>query len=233
MKTSYALGAALFAAFLLFPLASHAADDETPVAAKDEPRHRPKLQNDVVRVLDVEIPPSYRTLYHTHSVDYAYLMINTVSLKNEIPGQAMSDIQVKAGDVGYYRSSRGAYTHRFTNVSQAMFRAIGIELMRPPGTGTVAAPLPESTGYFTVLDTERVRAYRVSLEPGQSSAMVTIAGPSVRVFGTTGKLRDERAGGSASVDAQPAAFEYRNEAVSTKLTNIGAQRVDVYEFEIK
>lgn len=230
---SQALSAAIIAAFLFTPITVISAEEETPVAAKDEPRHRPKLENDVVRVLDVEIPPSYRTLYHTHSVDYAYLMINSVQLKNEIPGQDKSDVQVKAGDVGYYRSSRGAYTHRFTNVSDAMFRAIGIELMRGSGTGVVATPLAQSTGYVTVLDTERVRAYRLTLEPGQSAPSVTIAGPSVRVYGGSGKLNDARGANRVSIDAESAMFEFREGETTTQMTNVGSQRIDIYEFEIK
>ncbi len=41
--------------------------EERVVPANQEPRHRVKLENEAVRVIDVEIPPGYRTLTHAHA----------------------------------------------------------------------------------------------------------------------------------------------------------------------
>ena len=93
------------------------AGGDDAVLAKDEPRHRPKLENEYVRILDIEIPPGDQTLFHTHDLNYAYLMVNSALLHNEVMGQPGSvEIKIPAGLVGYYRASAGAYTHRFTNI---------------------------------------------------------------------------------------------------------------------
>ena len=62
------------------------AEDEA-IPAQQEPRHRPKLENEYVRVLDVEIPAGYQTLFHTHALNYTYLMVNAALLRNEVPGK--------------------------------------------------------------------------------------------------------------------------------------------------
>lgn len=132
MRISRHLPVALLAAVLSWAATgiAQAADDAIP--AKEEPRHRPKLENEYVRILDVEIPAGDQTLFHTHDLNYAYLMVNPALLRNEVPGKPGTvEIKIPAGLVGYYRASEGAYTHRFTNIGSETFRAIGIELMRP------------------------------------------------------------------------------------------------------
>jgi hypothetical protein len=126
-----------------------------------------KLVNDVVRIVDVEIPPGYRTLMHEHALNYAYLMVSSARLRNETPDKPPADVDIAAGLVGYYRASQGAYVHRFTNIGESVFRAIGIELLSPSASVDVVTPLDRSTGYVTVLDNERVRVYRLVLEPGK------------------------------------------------------------------
>ena len=118
--------ALLYAAFVAFATAGNARADDTPVAAQNEPSHHNKFENAVVRILDVEVPPGKATQFHTHSVDYPYLMIYDAALKNELPGKEPTDLPIKAGLIGYYKASQGAYTHRFVNAGTSPFRAIGI-----------------------------------------------------------------------------------------------------------
>lgn len=208
--------------------------ENTAIPAKEEPRHRPKLENEYVRILDVEIPAGDQTLFHTHDLNYAYLMVNAALLRNEVMGKpGTAEIKIPAGLVGYYRATEGAYTHRFTNIGAEPFRAIGIELLRSASSSGVAAPLPESTGYVTVLDNERVPAYRVVLEPGQSTPAVTLSGPSIRVAETAGRVRQQSAGSEVEAELVPARFEFRGQAARHALKNVGDARVEIFEFELK
>lgn len=208
---------------------------EQAIPAKEEPRHRPKLENDYVRVLDVEIPPGDQTLFHTHDLNYAFLMVNRALLLNEVPGKpGKTENKIPARLVGYYRASEGAYTHRFTNIGDEMFRAIGIELLRAAPSPDVTPALPASSGYVTVLDNERVRTYKIVLEPGQSLAAATLGGTGVRVAGSAGKLLQEVSGAPPrTLDLTPAQFEFRAAPVTQVLKNVGDTRVEVYEFELK
>ena len=187
--------AAVAALLLVATGVVRAADDDRIVPAHHEPRHVPKFENTRVRVIDVAIPQDEQTLFHAHSLDYPYLMISSVTLKNQIPGGEPKDVKIERGVVGYYRATtQGTYTHRFINRGPGVFRAIGIELMQPMAFGArVAAPVPDAIGTRTVLDTERVRAVRIRLEPGASVAGITFGGPGVRVSMDAGCVRVEAA----------------------------------------
>ncbi len=213
-----------------------AAEEERVVPAHEEPRHVPKLANTWVRVIDVEIPEGERTLFHAHALDYPYLMVTSVTLRNQVYGQEAKDMPIKRGLVGYYSAStQGAYTHRFINLGPGTFRAIGIELLQPAPRGAGSAPPnPEQPGLATVLDNERVRAYRIVLQPGQTLGPVRIAGPSLRVALTDGVVVDD-APGAVPVETTlaPAKFAFSESSRITTLTNRGDQPLEMVEFEFK
>ena len=212
----------------------HAADDQV-VPTRQEVHHVGKLENNTVRIVDVEIVPGDQTLFHEHAIDYAFVMINDASLSNQVWGKQPKDLAIRSGDVGYYRSASGAYIHRFSNVGQTKFRAIGIELLAPLGPRAPVDPLPAASGYVPVIDNERVRGYRLVLEPGQEAQAATLNGPSVRVVVGGGKVEQRTASGaSEAIELHPAAFEFRDDtAVVAALKNVGNSRVEIVEFEIK
>ncbi len=219
----------------LLPFAASASDDPV-VPAHEEPRHVPKLENRWVRVIDVEIPEGERTLFHAHALDYPYLMVTSVTLRNQVYGQEARDMPITRGLVGYYSAStQGAYTHRFINLGPGTFRAIGIELLRPPsGSGTATAALPEQPGLSKVLDNERVRAYRIVLQPGQSLGPLRLAGPGLRVALTPGTIADQSPGGEAvQTVLAPAQFSFSDTDRTITLSNRGDQPVELVEFEFR
>lgn len=223
------------ASLLLLAGLARAQDDDRVVPAHEEPRHVPKLVNEWVRVVDVAIPEGERTMYHAHSLDYPYLMVTSVTLQNQVYGQEPKDVKIERGFVGYYRAVQGTYTHRFINRGPGVFRAIGIELLKSaPVSVTVSVPLPEMPGLATVLDNERVRAWRVTVAPGQSVGPVTIPGPSLRVAVDTGTLV-ERADGKADTTTTlaPAGFTFREQPYKATFTNPGTVPIEFVEFSLK
>ncbi len=223
----------LFACLSLLVAGSGWAEEKV-VDAKDEPHHRPKFVNEVVRVLDVEVLPGEGTLYHTHSLDYPYVMLSTSLLKNDIPGKPQTDLNITAGLIGYYRASQGAYTHRFTNVDSKPFRAIGIELLSNAPLGAGGAPLDESGMVKKVLDNERVRGYRLTLKPGESIGPLTLPGRSVRVAQTAGVIEQSMNGGESSkISLDLAQFEWRETAANYVVKNVGETTLELVEFEFK
>lgn len=223
-------------AIMLAHGAAWSQEDERVVPAHEEPRHVPKLENEWVRIIDVEIPEGGRTLYHAHSLDYPYVMISSVTLDNQVYGQEPREVKIERGAVGYYRAStQGTYTHRFINRGPGTFRAIGIELLKPLQPGAVVSdPLAESAGITTALDTERVRAYRIRLEPGQSIGPITIPGPSIRIAMTAGRVSEKVAGRyEALLELAPAQFVFRDRSTTTTLSNPGDSAVELVEFELK
>lgn len=235
MKRRLVLSGAAAALLCLACSGVIAVDGERAVPANEEPRHVPKLENEWVRVLDVEIPEGEQTLYHTHSLDYPYLLVTSVTLYNQIEGQDPKDAKMQAGFIGYYDAvSKGAYTHRFINRGPGTFRAIGIELLKP--TRDSAAPnaaLPTLTGVETALDNERVGAYRIKLAPGASIGPLTLPGPSIRVAMNEGKMVHEAGGTRTQVRLAPAQFVFEPETTTATFTNTGTTELELVEFILK
>lgn len=212
-----------------------AAEGERILPANEEPRHVVKLENEWVRVLDVEIPEGEQTLYHTHALDYPYVLVTSVTLYNQIYGQEPKDVKMQAGFIGYYNAaSKGAYTHRFINRGPGAFRAIGIELLKPMQDS--AAPntaLPALTGVETALDNERVGAYRIKLAPGASIGPLTIPGPSIRVAMGEGKMLHEIEDTQTEMRLAPAQFVFQPQTITATFTNTGATELELVEFVLK
>ena len=212
-----------------------AADDERVVPANEEPRHVVKLENDWVRVIDVEIPEGEQTLYHTHSLDYPYVLVTSVTLYNQIHGQEPKDAKMEAGFVGYYNAAlKGAYTHRFINRGPGTFRAIGIELLK--STDVSAAPnlpLPPLPGAETVLDNERVGAYRIKLAPGATIGPLTIPGPSIGVAMGEGRIAYEFEDAVTESRVTPAQFVFQPQTTTVTFTNLGGTELELVEFVLK
>ncbi len=219
---------------LVFALAAQA-EDERVVPAHEEPRHVPKLVNEWVRVIDVEIPEGEQTLFHAHALDYPYLMITGVTLDNQVHGEPRREVTIRAGDVGYYRAStQGVYTHRFINRGPGTFRAIGIELLKPLGVAAeTGAPLADRPGLRTVLDNERVRAWRIALAPGQALGPLDIPGPSLRVAMTAGTLTESVDGREETFELAPAGFVFRENTMRSSLRNTGPQTVELTVFTLR
>jgi hypothetical protein len=234
VKRVNALRGMLVAAVLACGVAV-AADDDRVVAANQEPRHVVKLENEWVRIIDVEIPEGEQTLYHAHSLDYPYVLVTSVTLYNQIYGQEPKDVKLEAGSIGYYRAStQGTYTHRFINRGPGTFRAIGIELLKPmenPAAPNVA--LPALTGVETALDNERVGAYRIKLAPGASIGPLTIPGPSIRVAMGEGKMVHETEDTQTEMRLAPAQFVFQPQTTTATFTNTGATEVELVEFVLK
>ncbi len=233
MFAKLVISSVVAAALVLLPAAASFAQDDV-VPADKEPRHVPKLVNDWVRLVDVEIPEGEQTLYHRHSLDYPYVLVTSVTLFNQIYGQDPKDVKMEAGFIGYYNAaSKGAYTHRFINRGPGTFRAIGIELLKPADAGAAKPPLPALAGAETALDNERVGAYRIRLAPGASTAPLKIPGPSIRVSLGEGRISEVIAGAKSVTDLAPAQFRFRDNAITTTITNSGDQAVELVEFVLK
>jgi hypothetical protein len=212
-----------------------AADGESIVPANEEPLHVVMLENEWVRVIDVEIPEGERTLYHTHSLDYPYVLVTSVTLYNQIYGQEPKDVKMQAGFIGYYdATSKGAYTHRFINRGPGTFRAIGIELLKPMEVPAVPnAALPALAGVEIALDNERVGAYRIKLAPGATIGPLTIPGPSIRVAMGAGKMVHETEDTQTETRLAPAQFVFQPQTTTATFTNTGATELELVEFVLK
>jgi len=123
-------------AVLLVPLCA-SAGNQTPTAQTaaavpitSEPHHHLSLQNDYVKVYEVEVAPHESTLLHQHDRDYVYITIGDAQVTSAIPGRP--EVHLKLAD-GEARFSRGGFAHVARNDADTPFRNVTIELLRLQG----------------------------------------------------------------------------------------------------
>ena len=212
----------------LVALLSLHAQSYVPVGA--EPHHHLKFENRYVRVFDVLVPAGDATLFHLHPNDYVFVTISGANLKAQIMGRQPTDLNLKTGDV---RFSKAPLTHRVVNVGQTPFRNLTVEILSSPGSATAPGPPENVTGYTPVLENERVRVYRLILEPGQSTGAYKrqLSGLSVTV--SSGKIMVESAGRKHTTEFEAEDFRWHTGAATQAFTNVGTSRFEAVEIEWK
>lgn len=202
---------------------------QNPVEISGEPRHHPKFENEYVRIWDVTVPAGDSTLWHAHRNDNVVVGLgDDAKLRIETVGRDPVETLWKFGEV---RFTKASYVHRAMNIGATSFHNFTIELLKAPG----GASLSKVPGREPVLENERVRVFRVTLEPGQTLPMhthevpglaLTVSGADLEIT-TSGKAnldRVTRPSGEAS---------WRAGAVTHAIKNVGKTRFEGVDIEFK
>src|SRR5712692_8176695 len=205
---------------------------QSPVEISGEPRHHPKFENEFVRVWDVTVPAGDATLWHAHRNDNVVVTLGGASLRIETVGAATTEVQWKFGDV---RFGKATYVHRAMNVGTTPFHNFTIELLKSPLGLQDLSRLKEPIARVPVLENERVRVYRVSLEPRQSTTMHTHLLPGLGIaitaaeieVTTEGKTKPDR------LTLPVGDVRWRSGAVTHMIKNVGKTRFEAVDIELK
>lgn len=116
----------IFAALLLGAIAL-VAQNTSEVEITAEPRHHLALENQYVRVFQVEVAPHDATLMHIHHHDYVYVTLVASQISNEVKGEAPVALKLQAGEA---RFRAGNFAHIARNLADTPFRNVTIELLQ-------------------------------------------------------------------------------------------------------
>ena len=120
MKKS-AAAACLLAAFFL---SAHSASE---VEITDEACHHLVLENEYVRVFQVEVAPQQATLMHWHRHDYVFVTLGASDVSNQVKGKPPAEVKLQDGETGF---SPSPFAHIARNLAAIPFRNVTIELMQ-------------------------------------------------------------------------------------------------------
>ena len=116
------------AAVLLLLAAVVLSAQATPeVEITNEGNHHLVLENELVRVYQVEVAPQQATLMHWHRHDYFYVILGDSDVSNEVKGKAPFEVKLKDGQTGF---SPATFAHIARNLASRPFRNVTIELMQ-------------------------------------------------------------------------------------------------------
>ncbi len=231
------LALSLFALACTLAIPAMAQNKEVGVPILKAPYHLPVFTNEYVTVLKIFIPPGRNTGYHTHTEDSVSVNIVPADMTNQNLGssEVTRGERAQRGRAGYTSySKQGPRTHKATNIGETPFHNISFILRnREPGRFTPSSRT-NVPGYVQILDNERVRGWRLVLEPGQSAAAITQTAPGLRIVLDGGELV-ESVPGQADRGWMLATgeFYWQDPGVTRGLRNIGTTRIEIEEFEIK
>lgn len=157
------------------------------VTLEHEPSHHLALENQYVRVFQVEVAAHAATLLHQHDRDYVFVSIGAADITNAVQGSAPAEVSLADGDT---RFVHGGFAHAATVRSGSPFRNVTVEIKKKSTKeicGFAGSPCPTSMAVTggaisigpagmasadvkftkeTVLETDAVRASRIRLGPG-------------------------------------------------------------------
>ncbi len=208
---------------------------DSPVEISGEPRHHPKLENEFVRVWDVTVPAGDATLWHAHRNDNVVVVLGGASLRIETAGAAPNEVQWNFGEV---RFGKATYVHRAMNVGTTPFHNFTIELLKASTKSPAETKLKEPITRAPAFENERVRAYRLTLEPGQSTPMHThtLAGLAIAI--TAGEIEVITEGKTKPAKRDRLTLplgdvRWRSGAVTHSIKNVGKTRFEAVDIELK
>jgi beta-alanine degradation protein BauB len=124
--------------------------------------------------------------------------------------------------------------HVHANAGAAHFRNFFVEIL-PSKAGAAAVPVPAPAGNRPlVLDNERVRAFHLTLAPGQSTGMHAPDLNGLGVAVTDGTLVVEVPGQPPrTVEFRTGQFQWRESGYQHSLRNVGAAPFEAVDIELK
>jgi len=124
--------------------------------------------------------------------------------------------------------------HKATNVGPTPFHNISFIFEKPGPAGNTVSDRSGVNGYTQIMDNARLRAWRVILEPGQSTGQITQTAPGLRVYVHGGVLAEVIRGnadrGMAPYDGD---FIWKDAGETRSIKNTGTERLEFIEFEMK
>jgi hypothetical protein len=210
------------------------AAEESVVPVERAPFHVPAFKNEYVTMLNVYIPPGRTTGYHKHSMDYVSCWVEEAQIRNQLLGLDPIEPKNPAGTVIYNGYTKKPVVHQVSNIDSKPFHAVGFEIMYPDAGRFSPSTRSDVPDYKVVLDNDRVRGWRLALDPGQSVAAITQKAPGVRIVVSGGSIVE---GGpehpDQDMDLKLGDFIWQDADATRTVRNNGTTRVEFVEFELK
>lgn len=234
MRYLIALPLIVFAGLL--PRAAMAQNDAPAVPIEKAPFHLPVFKNEFVTVLKIDVPPHRKTGFHTHTADAVSVNIEEADMANQMPGEKPGAPQrSKRGQPTFTAySKQPPRTHQALNMGETPFHNV-VFLLSDPRPGRLA---PSSragvSGYTQIMDNERVRGWRLVLEPGQTAGAFTQTAPGLRIVLDGSEIAELVAGQpDRGMNLRLGEFYWQDAGVTRAVRNTGSTRLELFEFELK
>ncbi len=198
------------------------------VEITSEPSHHLALQNQFVRVFQVEVAPHAATLMHRHRHDYIFVTLGASEVSNEVAGKPPVTLKLQDGEV---RATDGGFAHIARNLAATPFRNVTIEFLQDDKARATPPPPWDDDRSLQVLHggtqqilfvKDGVRVSETELQVAGSVPRHHHAHPHLIIAVTDLTLRNDVAGkGASNVDMKSGDIKWIEAGVTHTLTNVG------------
>lgn len=197
--------------------------------------HQLVFADEDLAILNNRYPPGGDSGFHTHYRDLFYVVIQPAESRGQGIGKPMTAApKVEVGTAGFSAVGDQPRTHRVINGDSVDFQIIVVELRRPSPLGKVVSARESEKQYVQLFDNDRLRAWRLILEPGHSVSSISQRGKGVRIVVRGGLLSSITPGLSEQIlFLKPGDFSIQPVGFSRALANRGHQTIELVELEFK
>ena len=188
-----------------------------------------KFENRHVRFFDVQLPPGYRALWHTHLHDGVFVNIEAAqTIAQDFGGEPVPRPARNVGETYFIAYATKPNIHRVTNVGETPYRVTDTEIRA--GCGDFR-PMPDAAGQTLIVENDRVRVTRLMLGPGESIPLHPSCGMLVAI--TAAQIRVRTGGPEESLSMAPAGFKWRDSFAPVVLVNAGESVFHAVDIVVK
>ena len=194
--------------------------------------HYQPFHNEHMRFMNVTVPAGRVAAYHRHTVDFAQVYMAVSPTENTVLGGQPTRASRAVGEVLFNNYTKHPVVHQVVNVGSGDFRVLGFEILDSvPGR---FAAVSRPAAYLGVMDNERVRAWRLILQPGEEAPPMRQAGPGVRIVVQGGELVESVEGAPDHIlNLKYGDFAWQDGGVTRTIRNAGGSSVELVEFELR
>ena len=213
-----------------------AQNDARAVPIEKAPFHLPVFKNEFVTVLKIDVPPHRNTGFHIHTTDSVSVNIEAADMANQLPGEKQTPPQrSKPGQPNFTAySKQPPRTHKASNMGETPFHNVSFILNYPaPGRFSPSSRAGVS-GYTQIMDNDRVRGWRLVLEPGQTAGAFTQTAPGLRIVLAGSEIAELVPGQpDRGMNLRLGEFYWQDAGVTRAVRNNGTTPLELFEFELK
>ena len=197
--------------------------------------HQLMFANEDFAVLSNRYSPGGDSGFHAHYRDIFYVVIQSASSSGQRPGQPLTATPSAAvGTAGYSAIGAEPRVHRIVNGDEGPSHFIVVELRRANPAGDTVSSRESAPQYEQIADNERIRAWRLILEPGQSVPSISQGGEGLRVVVRGGLLTTTTAGvPDQTLFLRAGDFAMQSSGTTRALRNSGTETIELVEIELK
>jgi quercetin dioxygenase-like cupin family protein len=222
----------LLASALVFPAQAEEATKPTVVHVKKAAFHLFTFEDQNMSLENVTLPPGRSTRYHSHDQDLVFVITAGAKITNQVLGKEPVELEFKQGEVRFAAYTKTPGVHQISNIeTDKTMQLLAVAIVYPePGRYTVSS---RPAKYEMALDNDRVRAWRLKLNPGESAPTIRQTAPGARFVVTGGTVAEKRTG----TPDQPLILKNHDfvamPAEERGIENIGSSPVELVEIELK